>query len=323
MAGWLLLVVLFSIGLCGGRLYKPVSAADLPPVVLKEKVELSHPPVMLSDLIKGELPPELSDIYLGDLPVPGKGKFVTCADIIIEARRQEKKVPDFSGPNQRVHIIRPEKIVRDSELEPRVRKLLENRFADYASNNIEITKVPRKVKLLPGEYKLELGNRNQYQEMHGAEWYDVRVIQGKEYTAEFRIKADISQKVKVPVARNSITNGDVIRAGDIIWEERERSSIYGGTITDSEAVIGFETKRSFRPGQVIVSRSLKRPLAVKRNNPVTIKYSFNGIKVNARGIAQGQGAIGEKIMVENSSSKEKVYAEIIDKRTVTVNNGKS
>jgi flagella basal body P-ring formation protein FlgA len=198
--------------------------------------------------------------------------------------------------------------------------LLEEHFTDRDNINIEIKRVPRQVSMLPGEYQLQFARRDPYHRLHGSDWYEVEVLQKGKSTASFRVRADVTQFVKVPTARNMIMNGDVIRAEDIVWEERESSSIYGGVITDTKSILGFETKRSFRAGQVIQKRSLERPLAVKRNKPVTIKYSFNGINVNAHGIAQGSGAIGEKIVVENSSSDERVYAEIIDKRTVQVIN---
>lgn len=321
MAGWLLLAVLFSIGLCGGWFSEPASAADSPAVTLKGRVKISFPPLMLSDIIaEKNLPVGLSDIFLGEIPAVGKGKFINRSDVIIAARKQGKTVPEFLGPNMRSHIVRPDRKVLESEIKPRVQKLLEEHFTDRDNINIEIKRVPRQVSMLPGEYQLQFARRDPYHRLHGSDWYEVEVLQKGKSTASFRVRADVTQFVKVPTARNMIMNGDVIRAEDIVWEERESSSIYGGVITDTKSILGFETKRSFRAGQVIQKRSLERPLAVKRNKPVTIKYSFNGINVNAHGIAQGSGAIGEKIVVENSSSDERVYAEIIDKRTVQVIN---
>ena len=63
---------------------------------------------------------------------------------------------------------------------------------------------------------------------------------------------------------------------------------------------------------------LMKPVAVQRNEPVTIVYEMPGILLSIRGKAVEAGAVGDIISVINMQSNRTVQATVIGPGRVTV-----
>lgn len=312
ISGGILLAGLFLLASFPG----PGFPGDIAPVRLKTEVEIATAPLFFSDVVAGELPAELEDFYLGELPAAGRSRFINRADIVVKARENEKPVPNFTGRTLRTHVRRPSRLVEGEVLEERAYEVLREQFARGGELELNIEHPPQDVQILPGEFELKLDSRNPYHRLRGADWYPFKIVQEGKTTAKFRVRASLRQFSLVPVALNSLRRGEQLEEEDIVWEERDISSISSRVARDTSSIVGLETGRSFRAGEIIDPRGLERPLKVQRREKVTILYDAGNIRVSVPGYSEDDGAVGDEVIVKNNSSGEKVYAEVIGERKV-------
>ncbi|MGM0380770.1 MAG: flagellar basal body P-ring formation chaperone FlgA [bacterium] len=310
--GWLILLILAIAFTTRGPVF---STTDSNSVALKTEVEKDKEPLFFSDVVEGKLPGGLADFALEKLPSPGESKFINRADIIVEARRKNKPEPNFAGRTLRTNVRRPSRLVGGKQLRERVYDLLENRFS-RGELELEINQVPEELEILPGSFSIELASRSPYHELRGADWYPFKIIQRGEVVNKFRVRATLRQFSRVPVALSNLPRDSTLSEEDIIWEKRDISSRASLIPDDTAALVGLKTDRSFRAGEIIDKRKLKRPLKVHRQDRVTIIYNVGNIRVSVPGYSEDDGARGEEVIVKNNSSGKKVYAEVIGERKV-------
>lgn len=287
-------------------------------VVLPDEVEVRTEPFTLNKIAEGEIPDELSGILLGDLPEPGSTRVISQALILMQARRQGKAIPRFEGPVRQVRVKRPYRTLTRDDLRDPVRNLLRDELAVKKGVRVSVKELPEKLRILPGSYQLELEKKNPYDRNRGTSRFQIRVIQSGSSVRTFRIKASISQKNLVPVVTEPIARGQTVRASMIKWKNRDITSLSGNIVTSEKNVIGYKTKRSLDPGEIITGDVLKKPIVIDRRTPVTIVDRKNGLTITTKGKALEDGARGDRIMVENQSSEVKLLAEVIGERRVLI-----
>ena len=84
-------------------------------------------------------------------------------------------------------------------------------------------------------------------------------------------------------------------------------------------MIGRNLKRSLSVGTIIKTRHLNPNWIIEKNQLVTIEHKVGGIVINAKGIAQEPGQLGQKIWVNNFNSGKKVLCWIKNDKKVTTN----
>lgn len=314
-------LVLIALISGGGRGVSPATAASSTTVELRPEVTVAEPPLTLSKLIEGQLPDGLEEIYLGDLPDPGRGKFVSRSYIMLCANEAGKPQPEFGGTQIHSHVLRPGQKLSESDLRGPVEELLNERLKANSSREVELVRLPDKVKVLPGDFELKLQQANPYQKLHTASNYTVEVWQQNSRTNTFKVQVEVRDYRQVAVANRSVKNGEKLTAEDFELRQKEINHFKGDLLTDTDSVIGYETTTQLSKGEVIRNRNLEKPLLVERNESVRLRYRVSGIVISTKGVAQGNGHKGDKIAVKNRSSKQQVHAEVIGTRKVMVKNG--
>ncbi len=290
-------------------------------IELQSSVEIVSAPLMLSDIVVGDLPDKMSDFYLAELPAPGRGKFITRAKVIMRARQAGFLPPEFIGREIRTHVQRPARVVTRQELEKPVHELLQAELESTESGEIKINYIPRQIEILPGEFELELDRSNPYHRINITNNYTVNIYQNGDRISSMRVRAEIRDYRSVPVTIRRISAGEKLTEDDIEIQKKNIRNFQGDIISTVEGMVGYETTRTISEGSAIRSRDLEKPLMVERNRSVTIRYQLNGLVITAAGTAESNGHMGDKIVVRNNSSGEQVYAEVIGKRRVRIANG--
>lgn len=123
---------------------------------------------------------------------------------------------------------------------------------------------------------------------------------------------------EVVVAARDLTRGEILSAEDLVVEAREFRS--GEPDPRSlEEFVGLRASRSILAGAPLTELNVEVVPVIERGDAVTILVRSAGLVVTAPGVARGSGGIGEIITVENTLSKQRLQAEIIDAHTVEVN----
>jgi flagella basal body P-ring formation protein FlgA len=89
-------------------------------------------------------------------------------------------------------------------------------------------------------------------------------------------------------------------------------------LTDIESAVGLQCKRSIKAGTVLKQWMLERIPVVTKGDLVMILAQSTGVRVTVPGRIMETGYENQLVAVENTMSKKKVYAKVIDSTTVAV-----
>jgi flagella basal body P-ring formation protein FlgA len=130
---------------------------------------------------------------------------------------------------------------------------------------------------------------------------------------EYVVRARVSAMVAVataPVAANeTLTNAQVA------LERRDISGI-ADPITNPQEIVGQNSRRMLRPGDILRSGQLSSPILVKRGDAVTMVARRDGIEVSVAGEALDAGAQGAIVRVRNPGSGQVMRMRVAGPGTV-------
>jgi flagella basal body P-ring formation protein FlgA len=108
-------------------------------------------------------------------------------------------------------------------------------------------------------------------------------------------------------ARN-IAAGEVIQASDLVWSDE----VVAGADSpgNPDAAIGQAAKRPLRAGAAVQSHDLASPVAVHRDETISVAYEAGGISLVLQGKAMKDAAVGESVQVLNPQSKKVIDAVV-------------
>lgn len=139
-------------------------------------------------------------------------------------------------------------------------------------------------------------------------------------TASTPSVADIRQRASAPsaparpeavaVLGRTIQRGETIQAEDVVWIDTP-SNAPRDAVADPDALIGKTAKRVLLANTPLRAMDVMETPSVRRNEPVTLIYEADGLKLSVRGRALGDAAIGANVKVLNPQSN-KVLEAIVD-----------
>lgn len=115
----------------------------------------------------------------------------------------------------------------------------------------------------------------------------------------------------VVVSNTNIARGQVLRASDIILQEREVSHHKSFGLYRLEQAINQVAKRHIRSGSVLSPMHIAPPKIIKRGSKIDIIANSGRVSVSMSGTALSDGRIGDLIRVKNLSSNKVLRAKVI------------
>lgn len=122
----------------------------------------------------------------------------------------------------------------------------------------------------------------------------------------------LSLPVKVSLYRNVLIStrllnpGELLQAGDVKLASRDLADLPYGYLDNLQASIGMKIKRRINPGTALTPAMLRKPRVISRGQRVTILADGGGMQVRVAGKALANGAVGDRIRVQNASTKRKL-----------------
>jgi flagella basal body P-ring formation protein FlgA len=130
---------------------------------------------------------------------------------------------------------------------------------------------------------------------------------------EYLVRARVTAMVVVastPVAANeTLTNAQVT------LERRDISGI-ADPISNPQEIVGQNSRRMLRPGDILRSGQLSSPILVKRGDAVMMVARRDGIEVSTAGEALDAGAQGAMVRVRNAGSGQVMRMRVAGAGTV-------
>jgi flagella basal body P-ring formation protein FlgA len=172
----------------------------------------------------------------------------------------------------------------------------------------------------PADIKLEANS-------HLSENFTNRTIVSVRMTTPDGLARQVGVPVKLDVTRpvwvvkRPMTAGEVVNKSALALESREIGQLAPYVLGSDDDLSDFQSRVCLKPGEILDSRKLVHPPAVRRNDDVriTLITGQQGMAITLVGTALEDGRIGQTIRVRNPVNKQKVYAAtVIDKKRVKV-----
>ena len=107
---------------------------------------------------------------------------------------------------------------------------------------------------------------------------------------------------KVLAAARPLPRGHLVAKADVTLIERDVATMQRGYYDGFEALSGLRLKQPLLAGQVITPAMLAADRVIRRGQSVTIVAAGGGINISMAGRALTDGALNQRIRVENSNS---------------------
>ena len=121
------------------------------------------------------------------------------------------------------------------------------------------------------------------------------------------------------VSTGYLAKGSDISKDDVKLVKKWFDRIYPNLITNINDVLNKRLRTSIkRPNTIITRNMLKEPMMVKRGKLVRIVLEKGPLKITTIGLSKQNGACGDIIKVKNISSKNVIYARVMEDSLVQV-----
>lgn len=123
------------------------------------------------------------------------------------------------------------------------------------------------------------------------------------------------------VQRGELLDRDVLARQSVkLGANNAAFTSLGAPIADLTPWIGYSFSQRVRAGKVLNERMLKPANVVKKGEPVLIRIESAGLKLQTKGVALKDAAVGKSIQVKNSMSGKVIDAVVVGKGVVAVLN---
>ncbi len=132
------------------------------------------------------------------------------------------------------------------------------------------------------------------------------------------VPVEVSVLKRVWVASRPLPRGHVLEAGDLVADQRDVSGMTGGYIDDRRSLVGQRLKTSILAGRALAPGLIKADNVVRRGQTVTLAVTTAGLNIKMSGKALADGAINQRIRVENLNSGRIIEGIVRSRETVEV-----
>ena len=116
------------------------------------------------------------------------------------------------------------------------------------------------------------------------------------------VPVDVVVTADVLVASRTLPRGHVISAGDLVAQQRDVSRLISGYLSDIESLKGQRLKSQLIAGRILTPAMLQVDATIRKGQAVTLIINSGGINVQMSGKAMMDGALSQRIQVENTNS---------------------
>ena len=211
-----------------------------------------------------------------------------------------------------------EKVVREAE----VRKVIETFLAQRAAPlnaQVSVKKIGYSgdLKLPAGEIGYEVVAPERWEGYGNASLALVVRVDG-EVKKNVTVLVEVEALAEMVVATRTLERGEVVTRSDLALARRDLAHVQGRFLQNVDEAVGLMVKSTTRANSPVRGDYLEKVPVVKSGQMVTIVAENEVVRITASGRAKGAGAVGDQIIVQNSSSQKDVAARVLDANTVRV-----
>ena len=301
---------------------------------LRQKSIVTGARIYLSDIAKcsgdRQKCQEATGIDVGVSPVAGRASYVSRSTL---ESILEKEWPglfvDITGPDSiRVEAVGVELVADD--IAAKLQEEISTRMKPIASEiRIHVVRVQSMgfTNVRPTQIKIEFPDLGSIpfdqvdwlsKNLPGTRTVQVRIVNPQDADDKSVIQAMVSFNVErhLPVLRQIVSAGSVVASSNVVmaWAPMRRG--FQDFAIDANSISGKKSRQSIAAGEPVPSRFLDSPMAVLRNQQVTMLVRRGDLEISSRATTVDSGAIGQTVEVVNFATKKRLRARVIDGQTV-------
>jgi len=307
------------------------AAADAAEIRLKPQARTSASVVTLGDVadvfaadaFQGE---QLRGIELGPAPAAGRRRYIRVREVqdAVWTRGISLALHQFSGVEQ-TEVTGPADVatVEDApafQADPAQRDRAEKTVANLILAHLRKQTNPREpfqVGLALDDTQVETvlayGTRLVVQggaaPWVGAQQFTLGLTDGKRQVG-FAVDAVATLPPGVVAVVKPLSAGSIIHPGDVELRSPAGVNPNMQPFRRIEDVVGQETTWSIPTGTVLTPQSVRRPIVVRRGQPITVYARSAGLRVRTTARAREDGGLGDLITVEPLQSRDAFFAKV-------------
>lgn len=116
------------------------------------------------------------------------------------------------------------------------------------------------------------------------------------------VPVDVIVTETVLVAKRSLPRGHILTADDLVAEQRDVSRLISGYVSDPRQLLRQRLKTQLIAGKVLTPAMLQADVVIRRGQTVTLTVGSGSFAIRMSGTALMDGALNQRIRVENSHS---------------------
>lgn len=132
------------------------------------------------------------------------------------------------------------------------------------------------------------------------------------------IPVDLVVTKRVLMPRQSVSRGHVLTADDLVAVERDVTRLRRGYFTDKKRLVGQKARQSLVAGQIITPSMIEADMLIRRGQTVTLSVLSDSLNIRMAGKALSDGALHQRIRVENTNSGRVVEGIVRSREHVEV-----
>jgi flagella basal body P-ring formation protein FlgA len=146
----------------------------------------------------------------------------------------------------------------------------------------------------------------------------VRFSKGDTFMREETVRVRIEVLTDVVVSTGNIGHGAIIDPSDVMVKKKWLDTASSGVLSDINEVGGKKAAVRINAGTEITKHMLRSVPVVKKGEVVRIVLESGPMMISAMGLCEEDGAQGDLIRVQNTSSKKTVFARVMGASLVKV-----
>lgn len=281
-------------------------------ILLSQVAQIAGPdPLLIS---------RLGNIDIGKAPLPGRKKFIESRHILARMNKSTGGLPTDIGLDfpQRLEVSRKAVTIAKERIEEIATEWVLARVP-WDQENVRVVKVQANTTVVLPQgrvtYKVKSPGRLDF-------------LNTIALAVEFSVEGQVVERAwvtlnleviaPVVVVRKPMGRYQPIESQDVTVVLKDLTKLPSGYFSDPAEVIGKRVKRTVYGSTVLREDLVELPPLVNRGDVVTIIAEAGALRITARGEAKAKGRKGERISVVNLDSRKRVYARVLDARTVKV-----
>ena len=209
------------------------------------------------------------------------------------------------------------------KVEYAVRQYIIGKNPDWAKLKMEIQfglnrKVSERLASYGDKVKLEVPEIYPNSKITGGMILPLQVLEDGVERERIFIRTSIKVFKDIVVAKKNLKKGTAVKTGDVELKECDILEVRGDYFSQAASLSNKEAESYIPAGTVVTINMIRQIPVVAKNEKVKILVKDSGIRVEAEGVAQEDGMIGDSIKIKRLNTRVIIEAVVVSEGLVEV-----